>query len=116
MSSAASGNGSSNSWPRPGRVGCLSIWTRGYGSTAGAIRRSWRPASLATAAGFAQSSATSALADVARSFREPSPRSAPATGGSCIAAAVVALPLPVCPLYARLPETLGVQLDESAPD
>jgi len=34
-----------------------------------------------------------------------------------IAAAVVALPvLAVCPLYARLPETLGMELEESAPD
>jgi predicted MFS family arabinose efflux permease len=34
-----------------------------------------------------------------------------------IAAAVVALPvLPICPLYARLPETLGMELEESAPD
>jgi MFS family permease len=34
-----------------------------------------------------------------------------------IAVAVVALPvLAVCPLYARLPETLGMELEESAPD
>jgi MFS family permease len=34
-----------------------------------------------------------------------------------IAAAVVALPvLAVCPLYARFPETLGMELEESAPD
>lgn len=34
-----------------------------------------------------------------------------------IAAAVVALPvLPICPLYARLPETLGTELEESARD
>jgi Na+/melibiose symporter-like transporter len=34
-----------------------------------------------------------------------------------IAAAVVALPvLAVCPLYARLTETLGMELEESAPD
>ena len=34
-----------------------------------------------------------------------------------IAAAVVALPvLAVCPLYARLPETVGMELEESAPD
>ena len=34
-----------------------------------------------------------------------------------VAAATVALPvLAVCPLYARLPETLGMELEESAPD
>jgi MFS family permease len=34
-----------------------------------------------------------------------------------IAAAVVALPvLAVCPLFARLPETMGMELEESAPD
>jgi MFS family permease len=34
-----------------------------------------------------------------------------------VAAAVVALPvLAVCPLYARLPETVGMELEESAPD
>jgi MFS family permease len=34
-----------------------------------------------------------------------------------IAAAVVALPvLAVCPLFARLPETKGMELEESAPD
>jgi MFS family permease len=34
-----------------------------------------------------------------------------------IAAVLVALPvLAVCPLYARLPETLGMELEESAPD
>jgi MFS family permease len=37
--------------------------------------------------------------------------------GFWVAAAVVALPvLAVCPLYARLPETLGMELEESAPD
>jgi hypothetical protein len=34
-----------------------------------------------------------------------------------IARAVVALQVsPICPLYARLPETLGLELEESAPD
>jgi MFS family permease len=34
-----------------------------------------------------------------------------------IAAALVALPvLAVCPLYGRLPETLGMELEESAPE
>jgi MFS family permease len=34
-----------------------------------------------------------------------------------VAAAIVALPvLAVCPLYARLPETMGMELEESAPD
>jgi MFS family permease len=34
-----------------------------------------------------------------------------------VSAAIVALPvLAVCPLYARLPETMGMELEESAPD
>ena len=34
-----------------------------------------------------------------------------------LAAAVVALPvIAVCPLFARLPETVGMELEESAPD
>jgi MFS family permease len=34
-----------------------------------------------------------------------------------VAAAIVALPvLALCPLYARLPETMGLELEESAPD
>jgi AAHS family benzoate transporter-like MFS transporter len=34
-----------------------------------------------------------------------------------VAAAIVALPvLAMCPLYARLPETMGMELEESAPD
>jgi hypothetical protein len=72
---------------------------------------------LAAAAGFAQFGATSALADVARSYsgsrRRAQPRLLVVRGSR---RPLVALPLPVCPPYARLPETLGMQLDESAPD
>ena len=40
-----------------------------------------------------------------------------ALNGFLIAAAVVALPvLAVSPLYARLPETMGMELEESAPE
>lgn|SRR5215211_7682031 len=89
MSDAASGMTRPTAGPAPGGSlpEHLDPWLRLHGGRDSAILAT---ASFATAAGFVQSSATFALADVARSFREPSPRSAPATGGSWIAAAVVA--------------------------
>jgi hypothetical protein len=45
------------------------------------------------------------------------PVSNPTGSDGRIAAVLVALPvLAVYPLYARLPETLGMELEESAPD
>jgi MFS family permease len=128
------GNGSSSSLARPARVGCLSIWTSGYGSPAAAIGGYL----LAVVAASVFAPAIGALA------AELFPTGIRATvagwmsvagvlgavGGLVlfgvlvtalndflVAAAVVALPvLAVSPLYARFPETLGMELEESTPD